>query len=138
MTGFPEPMASGVHVCVCVHVCMLCVCVVCARVRVCMSAGMCSCVCVCVCEYMPVHFWKLVSALRSHFQRHTDPSAQITDEETEVQGGPERVQVPPCLCPGLSPVPFEMFLSRRSPCVTRRGGIQLFSPPEHCVLPAPP
>ena len=93
MTGFTESMASGVHVCVRIHVCMLCV-PVCAHVRVCMCAGICSCVCVCVCEHMPVHFWELVSALQSHCQRHTDPNAQITDEETEVQGGPERVQVP--------------------------------------------
>ena len=88
-------------------VCVLCV-PVCAHARVCMCAGIRSCVCVCVCEHMPVHFWELVSALQSHCQRHTDPNAQITDEETEVQGGPERVQVPRCLCPGLSPVP-EMF-----------------------------
>ena len=137
MTGFTESMASGVHVCVRIHVCMLCV-PVCAHVRVCMCAGICSCVCVCVCEYMPVHFWELVSALQSHCQRHTDPNAQITDEETEVQGGPERVQVPRCLCPGLIPVPPEVFLSHRSPCVTRRGGILLCLPAETCVLPAPP
>ena len=120
-------------VCACVHACVhvVCACVlcvlVCAHVRACMCTGVHSCVC--VCEYTPVCFWKLVRALQSHFQRHTDPRAQVTDKETEVQRGPEQVQVPPYLCPGLSPVPPEVFLSPRSPCVTRRGDIQLCLPP---------
>ena len=107
-----------------VHVCCVCLCVH-MFVRACVQV----CIRVCVCEYTPVCFWKLVRALQSHFQRHTDPRAQVTDKETEVQRGPERVQVPPYLCPGLSPVPPEVFLSPRSPCVTRRGGIQLCLPP---------
>ena len=111
MTGFLEPMGPwSACVCVCVHartcVCMLYVhCVVCACVCTCPCVHVCRHAFVCVCEYTPVHFWKLVRALQSHFQRHTDPRAQVTDKETEVQRGPERVQVPPYLCPGLMSCP---------------------------------
>ena len=134
MTGFLEPMGPwSACVCVCVRArvcaCCMCMCVVCACVCTCSCVHVYRHAFVCVCEYTPVHFWKLVRALQSHFQRHTDPRAQVTDKETEVQRGPERVQVPPYLCPGLSPVLPEVFLSPRSPCVTRRGGIQLCLPP---------